>query len=159
MKKSGDVEPMISTHLESLEEHPSDLLLAEGTCALEKFGVVTFLLTSTSTSTRADDAAMYLCLPPTTNNTIGMGKLHEGVGSARVHVCGGLGKTGYNVERGKRECACEGLNGVMKSKSGKPSKSTSPGNGTTGCVGEKDVSSTCASPSSRRPLIGTLRKL
>jgi len=95
---------MNSSHLESLREHLSDLLLAEGTCTLENFGVAfdsSFLFSATST--RADGAAKYFCPPPTINGTLRMGKPHDGVRICESPCVRCLGKTGYNIERGERE--------------------------------------------------------
>src|SRR6266404_7290865 len=99
-----------SSHLESLGEHLSDILLAEGACTLEDFCLAFhFLFLFTATSTRADGAAKYLCPPPAIDGTLGMGKPQNGVWICKSPCVRGLGKTGYDVERGKREGGGEGL--------------------------------------------------
>jgi hypothetical protein len=97
--RSYDLNLTSKGQLESLGEHLSNILLAEGTCTLENFGLAFgFSSLFTATSTRADGTAKYLCPPPTINGTLGMGKPHDGVGISESPCVRRLGKTRDNVK-------------------------------------------------------------
>ena len=74
---------MKRTHFESLGEHLSNFLLAEGTRTFENFCValhLSFLLTATSI--RANCTPKDFCSPPTVDGALRVSKTHD-----RIWIC------------------------------------------------------------------------